>query len=170
LLAWSRATNLDEREGRPWHTESRDPPVPEVLAVSWDLYVLNFPPDAASMADIPADHDYDIGMARSVLIERIKEVVPEADFADPGWGRIELPDASIEVNIGDDDPVPSFALMVHDGSMAAGVVADILDHLGLRAADGDSESGFFDRGGAEASFATWRAYRDQVMGLDSGNG
>jgi hypothetical protein len=40
--------------------------------VSWDLFVLNFPPDAESMADIPADHDYDIGMARSVLIERIR--------------------------------------------------------------------------------------------------
>lgn len=158
---------LDEREGRPWHAESRDPPVAEVVAVSWDLYVMNFPADAESMADIPADHDYDIGMSRSVLIERIKEIVPEADFADPGWGRIEMPDASIEVNIGDDDPVPSFAFMVSGGSMAAGVVADILDHLGLRAADGDSDTGFFDRETAAASFAGWRAYRDQVIGRET---
>jgi hypothetical protein len=135
--------------------------------VSWDIFVQDLPADAKTLDKIPDDFRPASLMARSTLIERIKEVAPEADFGDPTWGRIEGPSFSIEVNLGGKDPVESFAFHVRSGDMAAGIVSDILDHLGLRALDPGSDSGFFDRDGAVASLTAWRAYRDHVLGRNA---
>jgi len=99
---------------------------------------------------------------------KIKELIPDADFADPSWGRIEADDWSIEVNIGVDEECKSFALHVRGGDEAVGVVAAILDHLNLRALD--SQTGEFFIAGLEApdSFQKWRAYRDQVVNKRAG--
>ena len=52
--------------------------------------------------------------------------------------------------------------------MAAGVVADILDRLGLRAIDtGRDDGGFFDPAEAVASLQRWREYRNRVLGPSS---
>jgi hypothetical protein len=47
--------------------------------------------------------------------------------------------------------------------MAVGIVADVLERLGLRALDPGSNSGFFERDTAVASLTAWRNYRDQVL-------
>ena len=49
------------------------------------------------------------------------------------------------------------------GDAAAGVVADIIDHFGLRAVDTASDSGIFSREGALGNLRKWRDYRDQVI-------
>jgi len=133
-------------------------------AVSWDIYVMDLPADARTLADIP--HDYKPGplMPRAELIEGISRVVPDVDFSDPTWGVIDGPGFSIEVSIRADDPVESFSFHVRGGDMAAAVVADILDHLGLQAVDPQTKSGLFDRETAVASLTAWRAYRDRVIG------
>ena len=41
-------------------------------------------------------------------------------------------------------------------------VAELLDHLGLRAIDVQAGD-FFDVDAAQASFSKWRAYRDRVI-------
>jgi hypothetical protein len=95
--------------------------------------------------------------------------VPDADFSDPTWGRIEGPGYSIEVNIGSEDPVQGFAFHIRGGDMAAGIVADILETLGFRALDPESDTSLFDPAEAVESLRRWRSYRDQVVGQNSGD-
>ena len=136
--------------------------------MSWDIFVQDLPRDARSIADIPADfHPKAIGR-RADLISKIRELLPEADFSDPSWGRIDNEDWSIEVNIGESEECRSFALHVRGGDAVVGVVAGILAHLDLRALD--SETGDFFAAGPEAleSFQKWRAYRDQVVNKRAG--
>jgi len=86
-----------------------------------------------------------------------------ASFSDPSWGTIEGPDFSIEVNVGKDEQVRSIALHVRGGDDAAGVVADILERLGLRGLDPQSDTGIFDRSSAVESLKRWRAFRDKAV-------
>jgi len=130
--------------------------------MSWDVFVMNFPKEAETVEDIPDDFVPPPLGTRAELIARIKVVVPFAEFSDPSWGTIEGPDFSIEVNLGKDDTVSDFALHVRGSDTAAGVVADIISTLGLRAIavpPGD----FFDPATAKEAMAHWRAYRDHVV-------
>jgi hypothetical protein len=136
--------------------------------MSWDIFVQDLPGNAKAVSDIPADfRPASIGK-RSKVIEKIKEVVPTADFADPSWGLIEGDDWSVEVNIGTNEDCHGFAFHVRGGDAAVGVVAAVLEHMKLRALD--SQTGEFFVSGPEAieSFRKWRAYRDQVVGKSAG--
>ena len=65
--------------------------------------------------------------------------------------------------MGSDEIVDCIALFVRGGDIAAGVVADIIGRLGLRALDASSGD-FFDPATAVESLRRWRAYRDRVIG------
>jgi len=67
--------------------------------MSWDIFVQDFPSDAKSIEDIPDDFKPGSIGKTSDIIERIKEVVPTADFSNPAWGTIDGDGWSIEVNI-----------------------------------------------------------------------
>lgn len=130
--------------------------------MSWDIFVQDLPPDAKSVADIPADFKPASIGKRSMVIERIKEVVPTANFSDPSWGLIDGDGWSIEINIGAKEDCDGFAFHIRGADAAVDVVAAILQHLKLRALD--SQTGDFFVAGAEAidSFRKWRAYRDHA--------
>ena len=136
--------------------------------MSWDIFVQDIPPFARSVKEIPDDFDPKPIGNRSDLVARIREVVPNADFSSPAWGSIEGPGYSIEVNMGDDEHVKSFAFHVRGGDQAPFVISDVLEHLGLRAFDPASKSGIF---GVDADVTSglhaWRTYRDQVLGKPS---
>lgn len=128
--------------------------------MSWDIFVQDLPTNAQTVEDIP--HNFvpaPIGK-RSEIIQKIKDVVPFADFARPAWGHIRGESFSIEVNIGEEEIVKSFAFHVRGSDEAVGIIADILEHLGMRAIDG---AGFFDRTQALERLRQWRAYRDQII-------
>jgi hypothetical protein len=72
--------------------------------VSWDVDVQDWPP-VATPWDIPDGFDFQPIGTRIEITTKIREVAPAADFTDPAWGRIESDDYSIEVNIGDDEPL-----------------------------------------------------------------
>lgn len=132
--------------------------------MSWDIFVQDLPRDAASVEEIT--HDFKpkpIGL-RQNIIRDIVSAIPSANFSDPAWGLIDGDDWSIEVNLGDEEEVKSFAFHVRGGDAAAGVVGAILEKLKLRALD--SQTGDFFLAGPEAveSFRKWRAYRDSVIG------
>ncbi len=131
--------------------------------MSWDIFVQDLPPGIRSVAEFPDDFAPRPIGTRSSIVEAITTVVPDVDFSDPAWGRIVGPDYSIEVSISAADPVQSFAFHVRGGDMAVGVVADILEQLGLQAIDPQSDSGLFDSTTAADSLRRWRAYRDQVV-------
>lgn len=132
--------------------------------MSWDIFVQDLPHVAKTLDDIPDDIQPKTIGTRADIIAKIKTVVPSADFSDPSWGIIDGDGFSIEVNIGGKDPLMGFAFHVRGGDAAVGVVAAILEVLGLRAID--SQTGDFFKAGPEAlkSFRAWRACRDRLVG------
>lgn len=132
--------------------------------MSWDIFVQDIPPEVESVDHIPDDFAPGSIGTRESIISGIRRVVPNVDFQDPSWGKIDGPTYSIEVNIGDDGVVTSFALHVRGGEHAAYVVHDILTELGLRAFDLSSPTGIFalDEGSLDG-FREWREYRDRIL-------
>ena len=116
--------------------------------MSWDIFVQDLPREAKSVADIPADFKPAPIGKRSMIVEKIREVVPTADFSDPSWGRIDGDGWSIEVNMGMKEDCDGFALHVRGRDAAVGVVARILQYLNLRALD--SQTGELFVAGVEA--------------------
>lgn len=131
--------------------------------VSWDIFIQNLPAGAGSVQDIPDDFRPGPIGRRSDLIRAIAEVVPSADFSDPSWGIIGGDGFSIEVSMGSDEIVDCIALFVRGSDIAAGVVADIVGRLGLRALDAGTGD-FFNPATAAGSLRKWWAYRDRVTG------
>jgi hypothetical protein len=119
---------------------------------------------ARSGEDIPIDFQPSPIGPRALIIEKIKEAAPSADFSDASWGRIADDSWSVEVNLGKQEDCKHFAFHIRGGDGAVGVVAAILQHLGLRAVD--SQTGDFFEPGPKAleSFRNWRAYRDRIVG------
>jgi len=117
--------------------------------MSWDIFVQDIPSDVKQISDMHERHrnfkPSPIG-ARSEIIKRIKEIVPEADFSNPAWGVIDGERFSIEVNMGDAEECKGFALHVRGGDAAAYVVSEILDSLDLRAFDPSSTTDLFEIG------------------------
>lgn len=110
--------------------------------MSRDIIVQDLPAGARRVEDIPDDFEPRALGPRAGIVAGILAVVPEADFTDPAWGRIDGPGWSIEVNV-PQELCESFTLHVR-GEGADPVIARILRRLGPRALDGDSESGFFE--------------------------
>jgi hypothetical protein len=132
--------------------------------MSWDVFVQDIPQSIRSVDEIPSNFQPASIGRRTELISRILEVVPFADFSDPTWGRIDSTAFSIEVNIGEKDPVCSFTFHARGDEMAAEVIAEILLHLGLRAFDPQAPSGLFELEFDPAvGLRKWRAYRDSIM-------
>jgi hypothetical protein len=131
--------------------------------MSYDLFVQNLPPEAKTLEDIPSDFKpVSIG-ERSLIIDKIKVVVPDADFSDPSWGRIQADDWSIEINMGANEHCSGFAFHIRGGAGAFGVVEAILQALSLRALDPQAGGFFVAAPEATDSFNRWRAYRDRVV-------
>ena len=112
--------------------------------MSWDIYVQDLPKGIQSVDEIPEDFVPGPIGRRSKVINQIIDLVPEADFSDPSWGRIEGADFSVKLNMGDDEDLQSFAFHVRGSEGAVGVVAAILDRLGLQALAPGSEAGLFE--------------------------
>jgi len=134
--------------------------------MSWDIFVQDIPSDARTVDDIPDDFVPATIGRRSELIEKIKEVVPFADFSDPAWGTIEGADYSIEVNLGANESIDSFAFHVRGDDVAAGLISDLLTQMNLRAFDGGTGD-IFDHERAAAGLKKWRTYRDLVVDCKS---
>jgi hypothetical protein len=140
-------------------------------AMSWDIYVMEIPPEVTCVDDLPKDYDPGPIGTRAEIVSKITEICPIADFSSGlDWGTISGPGLAIDVNIGEEEPVMCVAFHIYGGEAVAGVVADILDGLGHRAFEcgGGSKTGFFDRATADASFRQWREYRDHVVKIAKG--
>ena len=133
--------------------------------MSWDIFVQDLPKGATRLGDIPDDFQPAPIGSPSELVHRISVIFPEADFSDPTWGVIEGSDFSLEVSLGDGDPITSFALHVRGGESAPFAVARLLTGLGLSGLDPQSDSGLFalDHASLEG-FERWRRFRERVVG------
>jgi hypothetical protein len=119
--------------------------------------------DAMSLEEIPSDFKPASIGKRAIVIDKIRSIVPSANFSNPSWGTIDGEGWSIEINICPEGECSGFAFHVRGGDAAVAVVAAILNHLKLRAID--SQTGDFFIAGPKAidAFSRWRAYRDQVI-------
>ena len=130
--------------------------------MSYDIFVQDLPASASTIDEIPEDFEPSPLGPRQTIIDGILDVLPDADFSDPTWGKIDADGWSIEVNISEEDPCQSFALHVRGGDEALGAVAAILDRLGFRALS-TTDGGMFSADQASIdSFKKWRDYRDQM--------
>ncbi|MCH7861345.1 hypothetical protein ACQKOH_15320 [Sphingomonas sp. NPDC092331] len=130
--------------------------------MSWDLYAQDFPP-VASVEDIPEDFDPQPLGPRDTVILKIRAVLPDVDFSDPGWGLLRREGWSIEFNLGNDAECSGVSLYVRGGGADAMEVVDsILHAIGARGIDLQT-SRFFTLEAARKSFGTWQDYRDQVV-------
>lgn len=132
--------------------------------MSYDIFVLDLPADITDVDQIPADFKPGSIGSRATIIDGIRRVVPEVAFDETGWASIDGADYSIEINLGTEDPVESFAFHLRGGEEALFTAANILDTLGLRAVAPGTESGLFTLGTAGQAYATWRRYRDHAAG------
>ena len=69
----------------------------------------------------------------------------------------------MEISVSAADPLDGFAFHIRGGDCSAGIVADILQRLQLRAFDPASDSGIFDSSQASESLRRWQQYRTQVL-------
>ena len=132
--------------------------------MSWDIFVQYIPESVTSIDDVPSDFKPPLIGRRADIIAHIKKIVPTAYFKSPEWGSLDEPGFSIEISMGNLEELHGFAFHIRGGDQAAFVVADILEHLGLRAFDPSSESGIFKLDeDALSGLHRWRAYRDQIV-------
>ena len=130
--------------------------------MSWDIFVQDIPSAAQSIADIPDDFRPSPIGSRSRVLQAIRSAAPFAEFPDDSWARLDAPGVSMQISLGTDDPQESFAFHIYGGDCSAGVVADILFRLNLRALDPASDSRIFDPSHASESLQRWQQYRTHV--------
>lgn len=128
------------------------------------MFVQDLPPDARAVTDIPDDFAPKPIGRRADIVAGILRAAPATNFDDPTWGVIEGPGFSIEVNIGPEEVLGSFAFHVRGGEEALFVVADILHELRLRAIAPATDSGFFELSELGSAYSRWQAYRETVVG------
>lgn len=132
--------------------------------MSWDAYAFRVPAEFGSVARIPADFEPQVIGDRAYVIEQIKQVVSNADASDPSWVLIDGNDSSIEVSLSGEQINGLSFFCRGSGEAVIGVLWAIAQTLSLRIVDLQSGDFLEPSPQAQASFARWRAYRDQVIG------
>jgi hypothetical protein len=130
--------------------------------MSWDVILLNLPPDIRSINDLGDDFDSVLAPVSDVR-KLVSHVVPSVDLSDPGWGILEADDYSIEFSIGEDDPCTSLMLHIRGTESALEPIRALCAATGWKAfdcSDGDLMDWSGDPG---KGLREWRAYRDQVI-------
>lgn len=129
--------------------------------MSYDVWVQDLPANIESLEDIPDDFVPGVIGTRTDIIRKIIQIVPFANFSDPAWGEINGPDFWIEVGMSEEQ-VKCCHFMLQGSEKAVGVVADIVERLGLPTLHSGGD-GIFRPKEAAAGFREWRRYRDQIV-------
>lgn len=114
--------------------------------MSRDIFVQDIPPDVTSVEQIPGDWTpAPLRVTSQAVREAVTKYAPHANFTERKWGHVTLSDAEIEVNLGDEAPLMSFAFHVRGNpATASRFVSAVLASLHLRAFDPESNSGLFE--------------------------
>ncbi|MEU2825292.1 hypothetical protein ABZ763_24245 [Streptomyces bacillaris] len=133
--------------------------------MSWDVFIMQFPPEAGAIDEIPEDWDPpSLGTGRDVR-GVLAKVLTGIEYSPNGWGDYEGPGFSIStpVNEADDAPVAGVSLLIHGDTEAAVpaalAVADALKARAFETGSGD----FLAAESARSAWDAWCAYRDRVL-------
>ena len=114
--------------------------------MSRDIFVQDIPDGVLNVDQIPDDWlPKPLPFGHAEVVEAVRELVPDADTNDPEWVQVALPGVDVEVNCGNESPLESFSLHVRaaDPAAADAFIAGLLQRLGARAFDPESETGIF---------------------------
>lgn len=114
--------------------------------MSRDIFVQDIPRGVSGVDEIPDDWEpQPLPFGHVEVVQAVRDLAPEADTTDPEWLHVTLPGVDVEVNATDASPLKSFALHVRatDRLAADAWVRRLLDRLGARAFDPESERGIF---------------------------
>ena len=114
--------------------------------MSRDIFIQDIPQGISSVDEIPDDWEpQPLPFGQAEVVQAVRDLAPEVDTTDPRWLHVRLPGVDVEVNVTDESPLKSFALHVRatDRLAADTWVSQLLDRLGARAFDPESESGIF---------------------------
>lgn len=118
--------------------------------MSYDIFVQDIPSGVASVTEIAENFKPQLIGSRSHVISTVLKLFPNADFSDPSWGKLNEEDCyNIEINLGSEEELHSFAFHVSGGASAMQTVSAILNALNLRAFDPQTETGLFQFYGSE---------------------
>jgi hypothetical protein len=134
--------------------------------MSWDVLFQDLPDGLKSVRDVPDDFQPTRPLCNpDELLAKIQSIAPDADISDPTWVVLDADGFSIELNIGDHDPVRSITLHVRgDDDGAIGVIQDLAAALGRTPIDCSAgELLDFNSPNAAAGLRQWRAYRDRMV-------
>jgi hypothetical protein len=131
--------------------------------MSWDVFVQDIPLGVTSVADIPDDFEPKPLGPHTEVLGAIRAALPFADYSDDSWIRVDLPEVSMEISLGKDDPVRGFAIHVRGGYLSVAAIAEILGQLGARAFDPGAGNGLFDVATASDSLQRWQQFRASVL-------
>jgi hypothetical protein len=123
------------------------------------------PNDFVRMDDIPPDFvGLPLGPVAEVL-RQLKARFPDVDLSDPSWGHLVRDGWSIDLNIGQDDPVDSIMLHVRGGGDGVlPVIAAIADAVNGRALDFSDGVFLTGRPDQPNGWRGFQAYRDGIFG------
>ncbi|MEV7585888.1 hypothetical protein ACIRUY_35745 [Streptomyces erythrochromogenes] len=104
--------------------------------MSWDVLLLRLPDGTTSVQDMAGGcTPPPLGPQKDVLAA-VSRAVPEADLSDPTWGSLLGPTWSMELNVGEEDPVDSIMLHIRgSGDDALTPVFRLADALGCKVLD-----------------------------------
>ena len=127
--------------------------------MSWDLLVYAAPP-GVRMEDTEEEH-LRLGTLEEVQAA-IRAALPEAELRSP-YARIDHQAYTVELHIGDDDPVQGLGVRVQGGDEAVEPLLRLCAHTGWRALDVSTGAFLDESGDPAAGLRGWRAFRDSVV-------
>ncbi|GAA4774903.1 hypothetical protein GCM10023329_24220 [Streptomyces sanyensis] len=131
--------------------------------MSWDVLLLRLPDGIASVQDMPDDCTPPPLGRQAEVLAAVSEAAPETDLSDPTWGHLLGPTWSIELNIGEEDPVDSVMLHIRgSGDDVLTPVFRLAGTLGCRVLD--CATGDLITPQELSGWHAFQAFRDHVIG------
>lgn len=129
--------------------------------MSWDLFIMRLPDGLKSTEDIPEDFEPPVLGTLKEVHDSLCEVLPGLPLEN-GVAAIEVEGGSVEIYVGEDDPVQSVMLCVRGEEPVLDVVNALVEVLGGQALDAGSESGVYDPAHAAESLRGFNEYMAQI--------
>jgi len=144
---------------------------PRSIDVSWDVFIMrrdSTTESLQSLVSLPEDFMPSRMGDAGALRNRIRTVLPEVDWSEPSWGRLEGDGYSIEFNIQKEGIIDSFMLHVRGGGDALVDITRMCKANGWLAVDcSDGSVIDLDKPSREG-WESFQRYRDNVRAKQEG--